>query len=38
VWFESFSEPWKGNYGDYPSWGVFDSSYRIESAFEGAFE
>ncbi len=38
IWFEAFSEPWKANYNDYPSWGIFDSNYVIESQFAGAFQ
>lgn len=38
IWFEAFSEPWKANYNDYPSWGIFDSSYVIESQFSSAFQ
>ena len=38
IWFEAFSEPWKANYHDYPSWGIFDSSYAIEAQFSSAFQ
>jgi GPH family glycoside/pentoside/hexuronide:cation symporter len=38
IWFEAFSEPWKANYNDYPSWGIFDSSYVLASQFAGAFQ
>ena len=38
IWFEAFSEPWKANYNDYPSWGIFDSNYLVESQFADAFQ
>jgi exo-beta-1,3-glucanase (GH17 family)/putative component of membrane protein insertase Oxa1/YidC/SpoIIIJ protein YidD len=38
IWFEAFSEPWKANYSDYPSWGIFDSNYVIEQPFARAFQ
>jgi len=38
IWFEAYSEPWKANYNDYPSWGIFDSSYVIEKQFVSAFQ
>jgi GPH family glycoside/pentoside/hexuronide:cation symporter len=38
IWFEAFSEPWKANYNDYASWGIFDSNYIIESQFASAFQ
>jgi exo-beta-1,3-glucanase (GH17 family) len=38
IWFEAYSEPWKANYNDYASWGIFNSNYVIESQFESAFQ
>ena len=38
IWFEAFNEPWKANYGDYSSWGLFDASFLIESIFQAAFQ
>jgi GPH family glycoside/pentoside/hexuronide:cation symporter len=38
IWFEACSEPWKANYNDYASWGIFDSNYVIESQFASAFQ
>jgi GPH family glycoside/pentoside/hexuronide:cation symporter len=38
IFFEGFNEPFKANYGDYPTWGIFDGSYALESPFAGAFQ
>ena len=38
IWFEAFSEPWKANYNDYASWGIFNTNYVIEPQLATGFQ
>ena len=37
-YFEAYDEAWKANYGDYPSWGIWDASGTMKTGMAAVFQ